>query len=375
MRRIDRYFLSEMTIPALVGVVMLLLLLIGNVLYMLLGLLYERAPLHEVGQILLYSMPEALMQAISGSMLLATALALNRLARDRELQAMRMAGVRLTRLILPFIAAGIAAAAVIFVLQEKVVPHTTHQAQRLIMKISFRSPTAVLSGDMFLRAGQNIIYIRQVDQQQKILRGVLIYRREPNAITLLSVPVAEVHGKQWQFKPDPLTGEMPQAFVFNDQGDLVQVQATGLESMLNLRDENDLWKYMSDTPTKPEELTLQQLQELRNNLRGFNTAGAYGSTLFLSQKQLTFFMQRKFALPLAALVAVLIAIPLSIHFGRSGGYIGLLLSVVVAFCFVVIQQWATVLGVKTQMLHPLIAAWAPNALFGLLGIILLFREE
>jgi lipopolysaccharide export LptBFGC system permease protein LptF len=47
---------------------------------------------------------------------------------------------------------------------------------------------------------------------------------------------------------------------------------------------------------------------------------------------------------------------------------------VVAFCFVVSQQWMEVL-VDNSYLHPVIAAWAPDGFFGILGIILLFREE
>ncbi|HEY3378285.1 MAG TPA: LptF/LptG family permease, partial [Armatimonadota bacterium] len=89
MRRIDRYILSEMAVPALVGGFLVLLLLVGNQLYMLLRYLYQGVPAHDVLLTLLYYTPGVLMMAIPAALLLGTALGLNRLERDREILALR----------------------------------------------------------------------------------------------------------------------------------------------------------------------------------------------------------------------------------------------------------------------------------------------
>lgn len=149
MRRIDRYLLSEMMIPALVGVMLLLLLLIGNVLYMLLNALYGGAPVRDIGMILIYSLPEILLQAIPGALLLGTALSLNRLVRDRELLAIRMAGVPLKRTVVPYLLLGLVSAVGMFVLQDTLVTQAAHKAAIATRKLTMGTPTAVIQQYVF----------------------------------------------------------------------------------------------------------------------------------------------------------------------------------------------------------------------------------
>lgn len=376
MRRIDRYLLFEMIVPALVGVMLLLLLLIGNVLYSLLLVLYSGASLRDLGLILLYYLPEVLLTAVPGALLLGTALSLNRLERDRELLAVRMAGVRLKRAILPYIVLGLVSAGGIFLLQDTLVPRMSHKAELLKRKISLTTPTAIIQEDVFFKTGDYAFYVHEVDSKLQVLKQVLVYKKEQNTITLLIIPWAENHNGNWFFKADPVTKEPPLICRFGPNGkrDFDLTEYDTLKGDLNyLNMKGDIWQFISDQPSRPEELTFAQLLRLRNNVRGVGI-GYSGITLPLSAPELTFFLHRKLAISLATLVAILIAIPLSVHFGRSGGYVGLLLSVVVAFFFIVSQQWAQVLVMK-DMLNPIIAAWGPDALFGLIGVVLLWREE
>jgi lipopolysaccharide export system permease protein len=145
---------------------------------------------------------------------------------------------------------------------------------------------------------------------------------------------------------------------------------TGPDSWLNMKEE--VWGYVSDQPSTPDEMTFRQLRSYYNGLRGAGVGVA--PSVPLSPDGLIFNLNRKIAAPLAALVGILIAIPLSVHFGRSGGYVGLLLSVMVAFFFVVSQQWAQSLSIN-HLMNPVLAAWAPDAIFGVLGVGLLIREE
>ncbi|MHB9023883.1 MAG: LptF/LptG family permease [Armatimonadota bacterium] len=371
MRRIDRYLLSEMAIPACIGGVLVLVLLTGNWLYSLLKLLYTGANPHDVLMILVYRLPSVLMLAIPASLMLGAALALNRLERDRELLALRMAGIRLKRLVLPLIILAFLWSVGMFLLQENVIPRTTHAAVKLTQKLAWGTPEVFIQRDVVFRVGQMYLYVREVNPKTQTLRGIIATRMGQGYPMLLTVPIAENRDGHWFLQPDPYTNAKPWLYMFKPDGTLsISADATGEDSVLSLS--RDVWRYLSDQPSTPDELTLQQLANLRNGVRGAG-AGVAGS-LPLQPDQLTFHVHRKVAAPLAALVGVLIAIPLAVHFGRSGGYAGLLLSVVVAFCFVVSQQWAQAL-VETDRLNPILAAWAPNALFGLLGIVLLFLEE
>lgn len=369
MRRIDRYLLKEMLVPAFVGGVLVLILLVGNWLYVLLKYLYTGAPSHDILLVLLYRLPEVMMQALPASLMLGTALALNRLERDRELQSLRMAGVRLLRLVAPYILLAVLASGALFVLQEKIIPKTAHAAEMISRKLAWGSPTAVIPRDVVFKVDENFLYVREVDPNASTLFGVLVFRQTAGGPTWLTIPVAENHGGLWYFRRDPRTHEPPRMYSFNTKGDLVSyLEVEGKDSWLNLK--QDVLQYLTDQPSTPKELTLQQLRNLHDNMRGTGS----NFSLSLEPKQLIYYLNTKLAIPLSALVAVLIAIPLAVHYGRSGGYVGLLLSVVVAFCFVVSQQWTQVLA-ETDRLEPIFAAWAPDAFFGLLGLVLLLREE
>jgi len=366
MRRIDRYLLKEMLVPAIIGGVMVLMLLVGNVLYGLLRLLYTGSPGRDILLILAFRLPYVIMTAVPASLLLGTALALNRLERDRELMSLRMAGVRLLRLVAPFILIGVLFSAGLFVLQEKIVPTTTHRAEKLTRKLVWHTPAAFVPHDVVFKVGQQFIYVQKVDPLTKTLYGVIICKLDPQqGLTWLLAPVAEYHSGKWFLKPDPVTHKEPESYVFN--GNWMAYKIIAGEGYMDLTD--DFMSYISDQPSTADELNFAQLKGMMEGFRG-----DLGMGMMLTPSELIFQLHRKVAVPLAALVAVLIAIPLSVHFGRSGGYTGLLLSVVVAFFFVVSQQWAQVLA-ETHRLHPILAAWAPDGLFGLLGLALLIREE
>ena len=78
----------------------------------------------------------------------------------------------------------------------------------------------------------------------------------------------------------------------------------------------------------------------------------------------------KFAFPFAPLVMVLLGLPFAFKVGRRGSLYG----VGVALLLVLVY-WATLatfnaLGLE-RILDPVIAAWTPNILFGLIGTYLM----
>ena len=82
----------------------------------------------------------------------------------------------------------------------------------------------------------------------------------------------------------------------------------------------------------------------------------------------------KLSLPAMCLVFALCAPPLSLRFARTGAFTGVLLSIIVVFV-----AWNTLLLMKYVglggYLPPAVAAWSTNALFTLVGAVLLRTQE
>ena len=81
---------------------------------------------------------------------------------------------------------------------------------------------------------------------------------------------------------------------------------------------------------------------------------------------------QKIALPLALFVIVLFGAPLSTSSRRGGAAFGVGISLGVTLIYLLLFKVGTAIG-SSGTLHPLVAAWAPNALFFVAGLVLLAR--
>ena len=82
----------------------------------------------------------------------------------------------------------------------------------------------------------------------------------------------------------------------------------------------------------------------------------------------------KLAIPLSSLVLMLCVAPLSIRFGRGGGFMGVLIGIVVLFFYWNVILFSRVLG-ETGGLPPLLAGWSEVIIFSAIGVLLLWKVE
>jgi lipopolysaccharide export system permease protein len=81
----------------------------------------------------------------------------------------------------------------------------------------------------------------------------------------------------------------------------------------------------------------------------------------------------RWALPFTCLVTVLLAAPLAIHFSRRGAGGGIFLAVVLSALMLLISSISLVLG-ESRILSPMMGAWLPNIIFGVIGFYLFQRR-
>ena len=81
-------------------------------------------------------------------------------------------------------------------------------------------------------------------------------------------------------------------------------------------------------------------------------------------------LQRKIAFPFVTLIMTLLAIPFAVTTGRRGAMYGIGIGIVLAIAYWTMQSVFAAIG-SGGAISPLLAAWAPNILFGAAAVFMI----
>jgi lipopolysaccharide export system permease protein len=341
MRIVDRYIIRELLPPFLLGIGGFLVILVGDILYTLAEYIVTgRVTLEMVVRLLAYKMPAIMVITFPVSTLFGTLLGLGRLARDRELDAMRLIGTSLPRLFAPVIGFGLVVTGLTFLTNEVVSPWANRRANTLIRRALFGEAFPEVREQVFMRGpGGRVLYVHRVDDRAQRLHHVMIYESEGPYPRLITAREATWSAKTWI-----LRGGVVRDL---DASGFTTYEAAFGEMQINVGLEAAAF---FDGQRTPEEMTVR---ELRSQVDLFR-AGL--------PPRVAVEYHRKFAIPSASLVFALVAAPISLLAARGGRFVGVAASIGLLFVYYVVMSVARALG-STGVLSPALSAWAPNLLF------------
>jgi lipopolysaccharide export system permease protein len=360
MKTLDRYVAREMAVPFAAGFAVVLILLVGNIVYNNIGLIVSRLPQWpEVLYYILLKTPYFVMLALPAGALFGCSLAVSRLTRDSETTMMRMAGVSVKRILLPVFVVGALICCVAYVFQEKVMVWAEQESVRVSARLLSMPGPLPIEAKVVFWADNYCFYVNTVQHKgdELVLSKVLIY--EPPATTrdfptLTTAESATERGRVWTLRNGTI-------FRMTESGDPELVGR--FESMkLDLR--HALAQYLSQSQKPTEAMSIG---ELREQMRILAKSGLNADRYRLEYGY-------KLAIPLSSLVLMLCVGPLSLRFGRSGGFMGVLVGIVVLFFYWNVILFSRVLG-ETGGLSPAIAGWSEVIIFSALGAFLLWKVE
>lgn len=111
--------------------------------------------------------------------LLAALLTFGRLSEDNELTALRSGGVSLMAMGWPLFVFGVSVTLGLLLFNAEGAPAAHAGVNRLMWEIAQRNPLLSLEERTFLTLGEYRVYADQVDRKTRRLRGVTIYKLEP----------------------------------------------------------------------------------------------------------------------------------------------------------------------------------------------------
>ncbi|HEY0396714.1 MAG TPA: LptF/LptG family permease [Candidatus Elarobacter sp.] len=362
---LDGYVLREVAGPFAFALAAFFLFWFANIFVLAADYLVNKgAPFFLVLRFLLFRVPQATPLAFPFACLFGTLLGFGRLAADNEINAMRTSGVSFFRIIRLPLLAGAAVAIVSFLINEHIAPVATDLSTRSFYQILYRSQTLPVEPNIFRSdpSTGNTFYIQSVAPDGKTMQNVQIYMPSRTApyVQLLTAKNARIEGTEIVLDHALQTR-------INGEGQVSAVTVTANELRLSLpmgdNGQNFLSSSFNDTYT-------MNTQRLAQDIKFRKQTGQGGTDLAV--RELT--LGTKYAYPFAAFIAVILAVPLAVKFGKRGRTLGIVLSIVGLFGYYAMVAVAGAFG-KNGALDPYLAAWLPNVITAGIGSVLVWRED
>jgi lipopolysaccharide export system permease protein len=361
MRLLDRYLLRELLVP--------LAYCLGGflVFYVAFDLIFHIRSFQEkhlgftdMAAYYAVTLPELLVvQVIPVSLLLALLYVMTNHSRHNELTAMRAAGVSLWRLSLPYLGVGVFLGGVVFAMNELLVPPSAQKAKEILQS-------------------------RQPLENRSHPKVVFAFENRQWAISAFNPTTSEMTDPniQWNLgggKRRTLSaarGEFTNGQIVLEKVEEWDESAGGsmqtnyARVALTLPETAD-WirvamKVLAVNPDEAAKKPQLSLSEIRAYLRPKPPMTPDLRATLMTQ------FQGRLAEPFTCLAVVLIALPFGARTGRHNVFAGVASSVFICFAFFIMQRLSMGLGVGGK-LPPVLAAWLPNLVFGVTGLVMIWR--
>jgi LPS export ABC transporter permease LptG/LPS export ABC transporter permease LptF len=315
-----------------------------------------------------YFAPGALFIVLPVACLVGGVVTFSLLTRSGELTAVKSCGVSMRRVTVPVLAITAILCVVLFAVHDRIAPVTNQHAQAIRDQIEGRGPRSYGYGASATAAGRWIIdpdsrqlyYYRYFDGENQVFKEMTVFtvdREVPRIIDHRFARSARWNGEAWEVEdgwyrsfPEDAMGEM----VYRREPGVEIVQMAAPETFtgqaVRISQIGDLAEQMNTSQLKAE-------------IEAMEASGYNASRLRMDY-------HTKFAQPFAPMVMVLLGLPFAFKVGRRGSLYGVGVALLLVLAYWAVFAIFNALGLES-LLHPLMAAWTPNILFGLTGTYLM----
>ena len=292
------------------------------------------------------------------SVMLAVLITFGLLQKSSELTAMKATGFSIYRATLPVIVLSAAFAAGLFVFDQVYIPHTNRRQEILRNEIKGKPPQTYLQADRKWIFGESkqIYYYQVFDPDTNQFGGISVFEFDPATFQL----TRRVHADGAHWEPGLQEWVFQNGWVRTLNGASIQEYRTF--DVATFKELHEDPSYFKKEVRQSSQMDYEELKRYISDLQqsGFDTV------------RLKVQLQKKLAYPLITLVMAILAIPFSAQSRRGGALAGVAIALGVAIVYWVTAGLFEAMGNANQ-LPALIAAWAPDLIFGLAGGYLLLR--
>lgn len=314
-------------------------------------------PLLDVTRLLTLGLPETLPLSVPMALVFAVLMVYGRMAANHELEAMRLAGYSLPRLLVPVLLLGMALTIGLLGLQQWGIPHLAELRERQLAALEVENPADLIRPNTYQTVGPFTIYAERVDGRD--MNGIHIIDERGERPRY-------VHSQAGRW----LDSE-PGSFRLELTDGTVHEGATGDYRILDFQRqvlEMEWTRQEADVEREVGQLSLVELGNRYERLRFEQSAPDE------DDREILLSIHRTLAFPLACFFLIWVAAPLGMLARKSGASLGFAMTLGVVFVYYLIYALGEPL-MSGVGLMPELVAWMPNLTAGVVGGFLLWRLE
>lgn len=378
MKLLTKYALSQIIEPFILALVAFTSVLIVDKVFLLTKYFVEKGinPWYMLEMLFYYS-PAAFVLTVPMAVLVGIVTAFGRLSADNEIIAMKTAGVSMRKMIMPVVISTLIISVFMVFFMDYSIPKGNQAYTRLYAQLRQKHPALILEPNTIMEEmsveGRKW-YFKDIDTKTGSIKSIVIWERSGETPKIITANRGDLEffqnwtalnlydGNIYQSDPkDPTKGYTSGKFTKNR---IILDIAKSLEGdeRINAGPRN-----LSMKDVKSE------LKNLNNQLVSPSTQAyvkEYIRKYQLNDYKVEFY--KKLSIPFASLVFGLIGVPLGLIVRRGGKMVGLGVGVGLIIVYYVLLTIGEKVS-KAGIYPPLLGAWTPNILIGIISIILIIK--
>jgi LPS export ABC transporter permease LptF/LPS export ABC transporter permease LptG len=356
---LDDYVLRDFSLYLVMIFAAFLILFLVFTLFELLGdILRNQISPIVVAEYLLNVSPYFLYAIAPMGTLFAVVITLGLMQRSNEITAIKATGMSIYRIVVPVLVAAAIVAGGLFTLDQFYLPHTNKRQDALRNQIKGKPPQTYLNPDRKWIFGQHstIYYYQVFDADRNQFGSISAFQFDPKTFVMTE----RIYATRANWDENLQRWVCTQGWSRTLQGPAIENYGTFEVATFNAFSEAP--NYFKKEVVQSSEMSYAELQHYIHDLQqsGFDVV------------RLKVQLHKKFAFPVIVLVMAVLAVPFSVSAGKRGAIAGVAVAAGIAVVYLSVSGLFEAMGNVSQ-LPPVLAAWSPDLIFGLVGGYLILK--
>jgi lipopolysaccharide export LptBFGC system permease protein LptF len=353
---LEKYVFQEVMTSFFVGLAGFTLFMVATGIFIMGEKIFSKhIPFFTTIRVLLLNSPAYLVLAIPVAVLFATLMGMGRLVKDNEITGLTTNGVSLYRILLPFLTLALYCTLATFLVYQYTVPHDNKESARILSVFWDSQIVDYLKPQIIIKAPDDrYIYIDQVDRDSGMMYGIKVYDFSENR------PIPRIfYARQGYVQNKFLILDDVRVYETDAHDGNVVASAISANTRIDISRRLKGFGYQPTPMEMSSKELMQAIKELSAEMSTSARAALDRKREFLTDYTEYYF---KFSLPFAAVVLVLVAVPLSLRGPRDERNLGVIMSFILVMFYYLLYFSARIEGAN-GWLPPGIAAWSQNIVF------------